>query len=184
MEDAEIEWLTDKIVKAFESRVMPERPIEHDTVQGDELPPGHPGFGLGEPIPCSDTDFIYRKIWGKRWQDIDPLVFQWTWYYLTIEAIAYYLPAILIHNINILYRSEDTSLYLRRDDPDRIVDIDAYLGKDRYNVFKGYMERLYHCLSHDQRIAVAEYVGFNQQEFTEADMLFWKGGNSKSNAEA
>ncbi len=90
--------LIEEIECAFTTRSIPERVIL-EPLAGDELPLGHPGYGEGEPIIQNETDGIVRYVAGRSWKNVDALGLQYQLIFFTTEALAYYLPAVLIYNL-------------------------------------------------------------------------------------
>lgn len=148
--------LTSAIGKAFESREVPERCLAAP-IAGDVLPDDHPGYGKGKPIPENDSDFIYRNICGRTWQDVNPSHLEWSIFYLSVEAICYYLPAILIYNL---------------DGEPKIETIDAYLTNSRSSFTKERSEIAAALSSRERQAIVAymEFVGTYPSEVID----FWK----------
>lgn len=157
------EPLINEIVEAFEDRKKPATVLIQTPLAGDDLPPGHPGFGLGEPIPENETDAIIRGIQGRDWQSMFAPDLTWALVYMTPEAICYYLPAILIYNLEHEFSIETVNFVLQPL-PRRLSPL---------------CEPIFRQLSSPQRRVVACYMKLDP-EFTPEDVAWWEQGNDRS----
>ncbi|HSI72185.1 MAG TPA: hypothetical protein VK934_03335 [Fimbriimonas sp.] len=157
--------LIKEIEAAFATRSIPECVIL-GPLDGDELPPGHPGYGKGDPLVENETDGILRYVQGRSWQDIDAHRLQYQLIFFTPEALAYYLPAVLIYN-------------LRKTNPDCTERF--FLEAPRYRDQHEARKRLRKELSVEQRQAVAKYISLMLHcGYSQVDTLFWEASGDRS----
>lgn len=152
-----IDPLIQAISKAFETRTRPCKVLAMP-IAGDDVPAGHPGFGKGDPIPYNHSDFIIRNIEGKTWRDVKAEFLTYTIYYFSLEALCYYLPAILIHNLRFGHEIESVDLFLTDV---RSMQAERVLFRD--------------ALNDAERNAVADFLAASPQIYTADDVRFWRG---------
>jgi RHS repeat-associated protein len=153
--------LTNFIIESFRNREPPVKLLK-GPIAGNELPPGHEGYGKGEPIPNNETDSVFRSIAGRSWQDVEADKLEWLMFYLSPEALAYYLPAILVYNVKHGYCIENVM---------------SVLGRERFQRSTDMRDDLAKLLTQGERLAVAAYMESDTRNaYSPADVLFWKVG--------
>ncbi len=148
--------LIERIAAAFDARPRPSGVLAMPVVD-DEVPDGHPGVGLGDPIPGNVTDFVLRRIEGRSWRAVDPKDLEWSVHYLSVEAFCYYLPAVLIHNLRSDHDIETIEIHLQGT-PGML---------DRRAAVRS-------ALSVDERLAVADYLATARGVYGDDDVRYWR----------